>query len=138
MRNCGVLRPHPLRSLGFDPNTIRRYGGELRDTLADGIRMRTDLRRGENQRGIDIHNFVAGYRNPAESIGKKNRRVCSLPACVRRGKKSSDVRGSDCSEQRVGYGVEQNITIGVPTQSPFVRNFHSSNFEWNATFEFMR
>ena len=34
--------------------------------------------------------------------------------------------------------MEQNVAIGVPAQALFVSDFHSSDFEWNAAFEFMR
>src|SRR5579863_2536652 len=99
--------------------------------------MRTNLRRGENQAGVDVGHRISCLAHALQSLAQEHDRIRALPLWIRWRKECTDVRRGDRSEKRVGYRVQQHIAIRVSSQSPVVREGHTPNFHRDARLEFM-
>ena len=79
-----VVSPYAFGRLGFDAHTIGRDLQQSRDMFANLDSMRPDLRRVENQGGIEIDDVVAGSLDPFQRFPQENHRISSLPLRIRR------------------------------------------------------
>lgn len=116
-----VVRSYAFRSLGFDPNAIKRNPKKLRYTTADTSSVRPDLWGRENECRVHIGHGIARGLDAFQRFGEENGGVGAFPLRVGRGKQRPNVGSGDSPEQRVGRGVKKNIAIGVATQALRVR-----------------
>jgi len=133
-----VLGPHTFGSFGFDSNAIAGKGKQPGQISPDRFGMRADFRLRQNQRRINIDDFVARRLNSPQCLGQENRGVRALPLPVGGRKERSDIGRGDRSKQRISDCVQQGVTIGVSTQPFGVRNFDSADLQWDSAFEFVR
>jgi len=113
MRDRGVIRTHAFRRFGFDTNCIFRDPQQLSNVGAKRSSVRTDLGRGQDQRRVEVHDCIAGLVYPPERFLQKDRRVSPLPSRVGRREERPDIRRSDCSQQGIGDGVEEDVAVGM-------------------------
>src|SRR6266567_3784814 len=100
--------------------------------------MRPDFRLRENEGGVHVHDPVPRLAHAAQRFGEKHRRIRPLPLGIRRRKKRPDVGSSDGSQQRIGYSMQQDVSIRMPAKPLSKWDLHATDFQWNSTLEFMR
>ena len=100
--------------------------------------MRADSWSGQDQRGIQIHEFVAGALDALQRLAKKQGRVGILPLRIGRRKQRSNVGTGDGSKQRVGDRVQQDVAVGMSTETLIMRQSHAADFERNSGLELVR
>ena len=137
MCNGCVFRAYTLGGLGFDSYAVGWNVEQFGHTRADLVRVRSDLRRGENQRRVYVSDLKSRRCHTSKGLGQKYRRVGAFPSRIRRRKQSADIGPGNGAEQRVRNGVKQNITVRMSTESFWMGNLHSSDSEGNARFEFV-
>ena len=59
MRDCSIIGAHSLGGLRFDSDGVAGQAGDFCDAGADRSGVRSDLGSGQNQSGVEIHDFVA-------------------------------------------------------------------------------
>src|SRR5690349_21213225 len=100
--------------------------------------MRPDFGSIHNQRGIDVGDRITSSRHTFLRLAQKKSRIRPLPLRVGWGEQRTNVRSGNGSEQSVGDGMQQCITIGVASQTMGVRQSYTTNFQGNAGLKFVR
>ena len=113
---------------GFD---IQQVGDTLAQFGGDG----TDLGRGQDQRGVDVDDAVAGVLNLFQGKVEKDGGVGVLPAWIAGREEAADVAGGDCAEQRVGNGVQQHVAVGVAGEAFGMIDCQAADLERHAGLE---
>lgn len=88
-----------------------------------------ELRRLEKNRRIYIHDHEAGLANTAESLLHKKGALPVLPPGVGVGKEFPYIPPADRSQQRIGQGVEKDISIAVSIAAEIRFDLHPANPE---------
>src|SRR4029077_15573726 len=101
-------------------------------------RMRADFWSGEDQRGIQVHKFVARGLDALERLMQKHGGVGVFPLRVGRRKQRSNVGTGDGAEQRVGDRVQQDVAVGMAAEAFVVRQSYATALERYSGLEFVR
>src|ERR1700693_6570155 len=90
--------------------------------------MRADFWSGEDQRGIQVHEFVARGLDTLQRRKQKHGGVGVFPLRVGRRKQRSNVGTGDGAEQRVGNRVQQDVAVGMAAEAFVVRQGNAADF----------
>ncbi len=102
----GVIQIESLGSLRLQAHTIAVQPEEFADAGANRGGVRTDLRRSQNQTGVDIGYAVTAIVHAFQSLTQEDHGIRALPLGIGRWEERADIRSGDRAEQRVGNGVE--------------------------------
>src|SRR6202795_2905167 len=138
MRYRGVFCAHAFRRFCFDTYAVRGNFAQLGYVLANRVRMRADFWSGEDQRGIQVDEFVASGLDALQRLAQKYGGVGVFPLWVGRREQRSNVGTGDGTEQRVGYCVQQDVTVGMAAETFIVRQSHAADSQRNSGLEFVR
>lgn len=138
MGDGGVVGASAFGSFGFEADAIFVDAAEFGDSRADGGAVRADLGRGQDQRGIEIDEGVAFGGDALEGFFKKDGGVGAFPLRVGGREERADVWGGNGSEEGVGDGVEEDVSVGVASEAAFVGELDASDDERDAALEFVR
>src|SRR5262249_55246173 len=72
---------------------------------------------------------------PLQGFFQKDRRVGAFPLWIRRRKQRAYVGSTNRAEQRIGDGVQENVSVGVAAESLVVMDRHASDLERHAGHE---
>ena len=97
-----------------------------------------DFGRGQNQRGVDVDDAVAGVLQLFEREVEKDGGVGVFPARIAGRKEAADVARGHGAQQRVGNGVQQHVAVGVAGQALGVVQRHAADAQRHAGLEFVR
>jgi hypothetical protein len=100
--------------------------------------MRPNLRRSQNQAGVQVGHAVTRVPHPFQRLAQKYHRIRAFPLRVRRWKQRPNIRRRNRPQQRISDGMQQNITIGMPTQPPIMRDRDPANPQRNPGKKLMR
>jgi len=137
MRDGRSVKIEPLWSLRLQPNTITLNAEQLRHPRANRCSVRTDLRSRQDQARIEVGDRVSGVVHSLQRLPQKDHGVGAFPLRVRGRKQRSNVWRRNGSEQRVGNGVKQDVSIGVTAESMVVLESNAPDLQWNARAEFV-
>src|ERR1019366_9680897 len=126
------------RRFCFDTDAVRGNPTQLGDVFANRVRMRSDSWSGQDQRGIQVHEFIARGLDALQRLSQKQGGVGVFPLRIGRWKQRSNVGAGDGAEQRVGDRVQQDVAVGMAAETLVVRQSHATDFERNARLEFVR
>lgn len=138
MRHRGVVEVQAFWSLRLHADSFRFDVQQFGEALADRGRVWTDLRSGENERGIDIQDAIARVGDVPHRLLDEDDGVRALPSRIARREEGTDVSGGDGAEQRVGQRVQQHIAIRVSGETMGVRNSDAADAKGNSRLKFVR
>src|ERR1700678_747670 len=133
--DSGVVGAHALGSFGLNPYLRRLDAQQGGDVLLNGGGVRSDLWSGENESAIDVADLVAGLVDQLQRLLDEDGRICAFPLGIAGREIGSDVAGGNGAEQRVGDGMQQDVTIRMTGKSSVMRDGETADFERDAVFE---
>ena len=113
MSDGGVVQIQAFGGFCFEADAIGGDAEQLGDTGADRRGVRSDLRSGEDEAGVEVSDGVAGIVHASQGFAQEDDRIRAFPSGVRRREKRADVGRGHGTEQRVGDGVQQDVAVGV-------------------------
>ena len=138
MRQSRILQIQALRGLRLQPHAIVIHSQQLGNVLSNLRRVRTNLRRSQNQTGIQIRYAITRVPHPLQRLAQKNHRVRAFPLRIRRRKQSPNIRSRNRTQQRIRNGMQQNVAIRMPAQPAIMRQRNSADPQRNPCPKFMR
>ena len=108
-----VVEVEALGGFGLDADAVDGDAEEVGDAGAHFTCDGRDFWRGEDERGVDVDDAVAGVVELFQSQVEEDGGVGVFPARVARGEEAADVACGDGAEEGVGDGVEQDVAVGV-------------------------
>ena len=110
-------RAQLLGGLGLHVDLIHRQAQRLRDALAHGRDVRTQLGRLRDHGAVDVADLEAGLAHAARDLGQQHQRVRAFETRVGVGEMAPDVAQRGRTQQRVGDGVQQHVGIRMAEQA---------------------
>src|SRR5271154_6771546 len=138
VRDRRVIQIQSLRSLRFQPNAIGVHSQQARHAHSNRRGVRSNLRRSQNQAGIDVGHAVTRVLHAFQRLAQEDNGVCSLPLRVRRRKQCPNIRRRHSAQQRVSDSVQQHVAIRVSTQPLVVSQSNAANLQRNPRAKLMR
>ncbi len=133
-----VIQVQALGSFGLDAHLVDFDSKQVGDPGAHLSGDGPDLRRGQDQRRIDVHDLVAGVLQLFHCQLQKDGRVGVLPARIAGRKEAADIARGNRAQQRVGYRVQQHVAVGVAGQPLGMVQRHPANAQRHARLECVR
>lgn len=90
--------------------------------------MRADFWSGQDERGIQVYEFIACGFEALQGFPQKDGGVGIFPLRIGGRKEGSYVGAGDRAEQGVGDGVEQDVAVGMASEALVVRQSYASDF----------
>ena len=87
----GVVGPHAFGSFGFDADARGLDTKQAGNALLNSEGVRGDSRRGQNQRGVNVADAVAGFVDQAQRLTKEDGGIGALPLGIAGREVSADV-----------------------------------------------